>query len=349
MSLERCLIDGTRLKQCRRQKGWSQKTLARKAGIAVRKLLDIENNRGVYDRDTVSHLAKALGVDAEELVLERDIDWRAVPKLPTRAERDLVAKAIRLDMEGKHHEAVQLCRDVLERGNPAADKRLAYPELHIRLISILDNAGEHEKALAECETFLNKLPAGLARESRWARYHRGICERRLGHLSQAGTIFLQLLSESDRGSVSVLHQLGVLSIQLAKSDATRAARHLDEAVEYFKTVIRKWDELAARTKEVPHRKGYTLLRLAEVYGLQGRTDAAIEMCIEALTGLAWHHCRRYVEEASRELQRLIRSRGLPLDGQPLFSHDPRGRRSRRAAPVERSRDSTRGNSDRANA
>lgn len=310
MSHERYAIDGRRVVNLRGQKKWTQSILAEKSGIAHRKIVNIEHNRGSYDYETVSWLADALGVDVEKLIYACHFDWRAVPVLPTRPDHDQVAKAIRLDMRGRHREAATLCREVLERVAGSVGPR-EHVELQVRLISMLSNAGEHREALAECDALLARLaspPAGLAHVRRWVHYRRGIILRRLGRYEEAKETFLRLLAERDDGYVASLrHQLGVLEIVLAKSVTEHRAHHLQKAIDHLEIALRRWDEVGARVEGVPHRKGFTLLRLTEAYRRQGRTAVAFQTGFEALHWLAHHGCDRYVEEAKAELRELVRS------------------------------------------
>jgi transcriptional regulator with XRE-family HTH domain len=330
MSHERYAIAGRTVTHRRKQKGWTQLDLAEESGIAHRKIVDIEHDRGTYNYQTVKWLADALDLPVEELIWACDIDWRAVPPLPTRLDREQVAKAIRLDMKGKgrHREAAMLCREVLERVDGTVGLR-EQVELQVRLMSMLSNGGEHRKALNECDALLASLaspPEGLVHVRRWVRYWRGIILRRLGRYAEAKEIFLELLAERDDGYVASLHhQLGVLEIVIAKSVPERSAHHLEEAVGHLEIALNRWDEVGARVEGVSHRKGYTLLRLLEACRRQGKIAAAFHYGFEALHWLAYYRCERYVEEAKAELNELLRTVGVGPSG------DGHGEKGTRAA------------------
>ena len=311
MAYKRIAIKGRKVRERRRAKRWTQKVLEKKSGIALTKIIAIEADRGTYDPITLTLLAQALDVDVEELVYSRDLDWRAVPDLPTRSECTTVARAIRLDMDGCHAEAAKLLKDLVEKAKGTRNAECyprAYAEVRIRLLTFLDNAGLHDEALLECDAVLDSLPSSMMFENRWLRYHHGIIHRRLEHYDLARSMFYALRATEDRTYwVCCEHQLAVIDIQLAKRepDPRKRAQYLDDAVAHLQASMYAWNALAQRLSTAPHRKGFTLQRLAEAYELQERLDEAVDASIEAVKWLAWHHCRRYAEDAAVDLRRLI--------------------------------------------
>lgn len=60
---------GERIRTLRKQKGWTQRDLAGKAGIDFTYLSKIENDKEPASEKTILALANALGADSEELVM----------------------------------------------------------------------------------------------------------------------------------------------------------------------------------------------------------------------------------------------------------------------------------------
>ena len=76
---------GTRLRELRVQKGYTQRKLAELVGVDFTYLSKIENDREGYKagEDLIRKLARELGVDAQDLML--------LAKIPSEIERKLTA------------------------------------------------------------------------------------------------------------------------------------------------------------------------------------------------------------------------------------------------------------------
>lgn len=59
---------GNRIRQARKEKSWSQKTLAEKCGISPSFMGHIERGSRIMSLDTFVNLCEALGADADELL-----------------------------------------------------------------------------------------------------------------------------------------------------------------------------------------------------------------------------------------------------------------------------------------
>jgi transcriptional regulator with XRE-family HTH domain len=101
-------LDGDRVREHRLRRNWSQKTLANKAGVSVRWLINVEGNQDSVTPELATRLADALGIPLDQIVLklEPDPQWARVPTNLRPGIHASVRDAIQLDMEGRHDGAL---------------------------------------------------------------------------------------------------------------------------------------------------------------------------------------------------------------------------------------------------
>lgn len=94
---------GEKLKALRKEKGWSQDELGRRAGVHGRHVGKYEIGRAMPNAETVVHLAKVLGVSIDYL-LRDDLDEDAAPA-GTLRDHELLRKFAaveQMDEEDRH-------------------------------------------------------------------------------------------------------------------------------------------------------------------------------------------------------------------------------------------------------
>lgn len=82
---------GRRVADCREQLGWTQKTLAAKAGLSITFLSEIENDRRSPGTDALLGLANALGSSLDYLV--KGISEAPLPRRPLMVPLELAEAA----------------------------------------------------------------------------------------------------------------------------------------------------------------------------------------------------------------------------------------------------------------
>ena len=266
----RIILDGARVRELRKKRGWDQVQLAETSGLSSRTIRNVEASRPV-SLATAELVAEALEVPVSELQCALLPSWQSVPSLGDEVAEGRLREARRAAMEGKHDKAVTKIEEVLA----AKEHQLAPAvRLELRLMAavMLDEGGRQPEAL----DVIGDILADLGRTSdvppelpHWVEHHRGIALRRGGRLSEAREVFEGVIARArDLPRIflpSAWHQLGVVELEAARgaSGEERAAR-VERAIECLETADAGWLKTPSGA-HLPgeHRRGFTQRRLAE--------------------------------------------------------------------------------------
>ncbi len=291
------LPHGSKIRGLREGQGLSQKDLADRALIGLRTLSSIEKSKRTITPEVAHDLAVALGVTVGQ-ICDPVISWQWVPELEPAQQRKLSA-AIKDDMQGQHAKAVAQCRELLA-AVAKAGRFENFAAVFVKLITFMDHAGDHQQALDELDSFLQSAEEqnrSACLQVHWARYHRGICLRRLKRYDEAKNELQTLQNDSPEYEQAAAYQLAVADLKQTteSGDHSSFVRLLTQ----FEQCHDAWSPLGT------HRHAYPLRRMGQVHALADNHRQALTCLLDALEIFARHHCDRYVEETRADIQELI--------------------------------------------
>jgi transcriptional regulator with XRE-family HTH domain len=298
------LLDGARVRQLREASGLSQREFADRADIGLRTLSAVEGNARTVKADIATQIAEVLEKSLGELG-EPVVSWLWVPNLDPPDQRKLTA-AIRGDMRGEHAKAAERCRDVLLAAEELGEFEV-YAAVLVKLVTFLDHAGEHEQALDELDSFFVRVDTEHPTchgEIDWARYHRGICLRRLERFDDARLDLQQLVDDGGPYRQSALYQLVVVDLEQALKDGAR--RLPVDLLDRLQECHDAW------IPQESHRHAFPLRRMGQWYAVNGQYRESCECFMKAIELFARHDCDRYVEASFKDMRKYVLDRICPV-------------------------------------
>jgi transcriptional regulator with XRE-family HTH domain len=318
-------VNRARLRQYRHLAGFTQKALARRAGVSVGTIKGGERGRGVHG-GTLKKIALALNVDIMQLMnglaKAPKVD---IPRfllhhiLPDHVDHDIEAAfrdGVIADMHREFDRARLRFEQALEAD--AGNNLDVTAQLIIRCAAAMDNARQSREALAMLDPLLSERRwRDVQPQIRsWLKYHVGVVHRRIAetndatsssHLHTAEVLLkeVETTGADPDTRIAATHQLGCVWLVKGRqtTHAQRRSAAWRHAVRYFNEARKKWQ------KKSNFREGYSLRRLADIAQLAHDHRAAHSYLLDALEVFVRYDCYRYRDEVRAELDQLVANWG----------------------------------------
>jgi len=259
----------------------------------------LKNQRFIADRvergrvhSLASDLNKCFGEEYEEWPEELRISLERSDSIPV-----LVFIAEIHDMAGRSEKATSICGSLLESLSP--DQALEHG-IHVKLATYLDHLKLYERSSEVLEEYLDELERRHEYDINywWARYHRGINNRRLERFASAIEEFEQVRRQLRWNllRLGALHQIAVVELMIGhESDLPEVEGKLRQCLQ------ERGDD------EYDHRRAYEHRRLGQLYALdKGRLeDAATEFERARIISDRCSH-GRFLKEIGRDLVAFVK-------------------------------------------